>query len=67
MWFEGASERDVNLIRMEELLESKPDTVGVACPFCLTMMDDAAKSLGAEGVKVLDISEVMAAGLDRSM
>ena len=59
MWFEGEADRDVNLIRMEELLESKPDSIGVACPFCLTMMDDAAKSLGAENVKVRDIAEVL--------
>jgi Fe-S oxidoreductase len=63
MWFEGEAEREVNLIRMEELLATEPDTISVACPFCMTMLDDAAKNLGAEGVKVLDISEVMAAAL----
>jgi Fe-S oxidoreductase len=65
MWFEGAADKDVNIIRMEELLKTKPDAVGVACPFCLTMLDDAAKSLGQEDIKVLDIAEVMAQALDR--
>lgn len=63
MWFEAKVEKDVNVIRMEEALEAKPDIVGVACPFCLTMLDSAAKSMGVEGVQVMDVSEVLAAGL----
>ncbi len=63
MWFEGETEKDVNIIRMEELLASEPEAIGVACPFCMTMISDAGKSLGAEDVEVLDISEVMARGL----
>lgn len=63
MWFEGKADREVNLIRMEEALAAQPDVVGVACPFCLTMLDSAAKSLGAETVEILDVAEVVAAAL----
>ncbi|MFQ5459403.1 MAG: heterodisulfide reductase-related iron-sulfur binding cluster, partial [Anaerolineae bacterium] len=41
MWFEGAQDRAVGEVRMEEALALEPDVVGVACPFCLTMLDSA--------------------------
>ncbi len=35
----------------------------MACPFCLTMLDSAAKSMGDEDVAILDVAEVLAAAL----
>ena len=66
MWFEGEAEQGVNLIRMEELLETKPDVVGVSCPYCLTMMDDAKAVIGerAAEVQVRDIAEILAEALE---
>jgi Fe-S oxidoreductase len=64
MWFEHHAEKPVENIRLEEALAVQPDVVGVACPFCLTMLDSAAKSMGVEDVAVLDISEVVARALD---
>lgn len=63
MWFEGQAARDVQLIRLEELLETKPDAVGVACPFCLTMLDSARSTLEAD-VRIQDVAEILAAALD---
>jgi len=60
MWFESSAERDVNLIRMEELLSTKPDAIGVACPFCLTMLDSARSTLDVQDVAVKDVAEVLA-------
>jgi len=62
MWFEGQADKDVNLIRMEELLATEPQVVGVACPYCLTMLDSAAKSMDAPDVVVRDIAEILAEG-----
>lgn len=65
MWFEDASfRRKVEDLRMEEALEVSPDVVGVACPFCLTMLDGAAKTLGADDVAVLDVAEVLVRAMD---
>ena len=66
MWFEGEAEQGVNLIRMEELLGTKPDVVGVSCPYCLTMMDDAKAVIGerAAQVQVRDVAEILAEALD---
>ena len=65
MWMEVPSEKRVNIIRTEELLESKPDVIGTACPFCLAMMDLGRKVKEVEGtVQVKDISELVADSLE---
>jgi len=54
----------INVTRMEQLLETKPDTVAVACPFCTTMIGDAAKAKGVEEeVAVKDVVELVAEAL----
>jgi Fe-S oxidoreductase len=55
----------VNVIRVEEALGAKPDVVGVACPFCLAMVDLGRKVAGAEEtLQVKDISELVAESLE---
>ncbi len=46
--------------RVDELMQAKPDTIAVSCPFCVLMLEDAlkAKNLG-DTVKVKDISEII--------
>jgi Fe-S oxidoreductase/nitrate reductase gamma subunit len=65
MWMEVPAEKRVNIIRMEELLETKAQVVGTACPFCLAMVDLGRKVKEAEGtVQVKDISELVADSLE---
>ncbi len=64
MWMEVRSEKRVNLIRVEEALEVKPDVVGSACPFCLAMMDLGRKVKGVEeSLQARDVAEVVAESL----
>jgi Fe-S oxidoreductase/nitrate reductase gamma subunit len=64
MWMEVPSEKRVNIIRVEEVLEVKPDAVGTACPFCLAMVDLGRKVKGVEdSLAVKDISELVAESL----
>ncbi len=52
--------KDVNIERTQEALETKPDYVAAACPFCNTMMSDGVKSSEREGqLPVLDIAELI--------
>jgi Fe-S oxidoreductase len=60
MWMEEHTGERINLTRVKEALESKPDTICVACPYCLTMFEDGLKDVNAEGVRVRDVAEVMA-------
>ena len=59
--------KEVNIERTEEALETKADTIAVACPFCMTMMADGVKNKEKEdSVKVKDLAELIAEseGLD---
>jgi Fe-S oxidoreductase len=54
----------INEKRLDQLLEKDPDTIGVGCPFCTTMMTDATKARGIEErVVVKDLVEVVAESL----
>jgi Fe-S oxidoreductase len=49
-------------IRVREALAAGARTLAVACPKCLTMLDNAVKAEDAEGkIKVQDIAEILAA------
>jgi heterodisulfide reductase subunit D len=53
--------KDINIERTEEALETNANTIAVACPFCLTMMQDGIKNKEKESdVSVYDISELIA-------
>lgn len=57
--------KDVNIERTEEALETNPDIVAVACPFCMTMMGDGVKNKDRENnVSVLDLAELIAKSED---
>ena len=48
MWMEEEPTQRVNTRRVEQALETNPDAVAVACPFCMTMIDDGLKAKGME-------------------
>jgi Fe-S oxidoreductase len=63
MWMEEFSGSRINLARVEEALEARPETVCVSCPYCMTMFEDGLKDKQAGHVRVRDIAEVVAEGL----
>lgn len=65
MWMEEHVGERINLTRINEALEQKPDTICVACPYCMTMFEDGLKDVKADNVKVRDVAEVMAEALLR--
>lgn len=57
--------KDINIERTEEALETKPDLIATGCPFCNTMMTDGAKAAHQEDkVGVLDVVELIAQASD---
>ncbi|MCE2496860.1 MAG: (Fe-S)-binding protein [Flavobacteriales bacterium] len=57
--------KDVNIERTEEALETKPEVIAAGCPFCNTMMTDGVKGADKEeSVKVYDIAELLATAKD---
>ncbi|HEX8099087.1 MAG TPA: heterodisulfide reductase-related iron-sulfur binding cluster [Actinomycetota bacterium] len=59
MWMEERLGKRVNVERTEEAISTGADSMGVACPFCLIMLDDGAKAKG-EAIKVVDVANVVA-------
>lgn len=60
MWIEEPKERRVSNVRARHALESGSDILSVACPFCMTMMEEGIKSEKSESkVRVLDIAELL--------
>jgi Fe-S oxidoreductase len=67
MWMEEQSGSRINMERVKEAMKQQPDTIGVSCPYCMTMMEDGLKDLGmADQVRVKDIAEVMAEGMAKA-
>ena len=56
--------KEINIERTEQALETKPDIIAAGCPFCNTMMTDGVKNKTQVQVKVKDIAEMIAEAKD---
>jgi Fe-S oxidoreductase len=60
MWVEESRGDRVNHLRTDQFLETKADTVGVSCPFCLQMFEEGIESKELKGEKrARDILEIL--------
>ena len=51
--------KDINIERIEEALETQPNIIAAGCPFCMTMISDGVKLKDQDkNVQVLDIAEI---------
>jgi heterodisulfide reductase subunit D len=58
-------DKDVNIARTEQALETQPEIIAAACPFCNTMLTDGLKGKHREGeVSVMDVAELIASAGD---
>ena len=51
--------KEVNIERTEEAIETNAEIIATACPFCMTMMSDGVKNKESS-VKVFDLAELVA-------
>jgi len=69
-WLEEKLGTRVNRERADEAartLGEKGGVIATACPFCLTMMKDGIADAGREdAIRVLDVAEIVAAGLEKT-
>lgn len=57
--------KEVNVERTEDALETRPNIIATGCPFCNTMMTDGVKHFNKEEqIEVLDIAELIAQAED---
>jgi len=53
--------KEINIERTEDAIETAAEVIATGCPFCNTMMTDGIKNAEKEEtVKVLDIAELIA-------
>ena len=53
--------KEINIERTEDALETNSTIIATGCPFCNTMLSDGIKNKEKEGdVKVMDIAELIA-------
>ncbi len=58
-------DKDVNIERTEQAMDTQPEIIAAACPFCNTMMTDGVKNKEKEAsVAVMDIAEMIAKAED---
>jgi len=54
-------DKDINVLRTEDALETNPNIIATGCPYCNTMMTDGIKAKEKEAeIQVLDIAELIA-------
>jgi Fe-S oxidoreductase len=59
MWMEERIGEKVNHRRLSHIEETHAQTVATACPYCLIMLDDAAKTKDREDIRRYDIAELL--------
>jgi Fe-S oxidoreductase len=63
VWMEEEGEVRVNRNRLQQLQETAAQQIGVACPFCMIMLEDARGATGAEALVIRDVAELVADAL----
>lgn len=60
MWMEEKIGKRINIQRLEDALETNPEWIATACPFCVTMFNDGIKDKDlSDGLKIWDIAEMV--------
>ena len=53
--------KEINVLRTEDAIETQPEIIATGCPYCNTMMTDGVKFKEKEGkILVMDIAELIA-------
>ena len=53
--------KDINVERIQDAIDTNATVVAAACPFCMTMLRDGVKHFEKEQeIQVLDIAEITA-------
>jgi Fe-S oxidoreductase len=56
----------INHLRFEDVIKTRANMIGTACPFCLTMLEDATKDKGMEeSIKTQDLAELVLEAMEK--
>lgn len=63
VWLEDEGDTRINYNRLAQIQATGCTEVGVACPFCIVMLEDAKGAKGAEELVIRDVAEIVAEAL----
>jgi Fe-S oxidoreductase/nitrate reductase gamma subunit len=64
-WYTVEAEKKCSVIRIEEAQRLAPNVLAAACPYCISMFEDASKVLGtSEKMPIRDIAELVVEALE---
>jgi Fe-S oxidoreductase len=64
-WYTVEAEKKCSVIRIAEAQQLGPNILAAACPYCISMFEDASKALGtSEKMPIRDIAELVAEALE---
>ena len=67
LFHETECERRMGELRLDMVAESGADVVVTACPFCLSNLEDAAKTTGRENeIEIIDLAELVQRSLGKT-
>ena len=66
MWMEEHIGKRINHLRFEDVMKTKANMISTACPFCLTMLEDATKDKEMdESMKARDLAEIVLEAMEK--
>lgn len=64
-WYKVPEQEKISFIRLQQLTTVEPETIAVACPYCLMMLEDATRT-SEQDVKIRDLAEIVSDAIQRS-
>jgi Fe-S oxidoreductase len=64
MWLEESIGERINQTRFGQLKDTGTNNVGVACPYCWSMLSDAQRETGHEDAVTYDVIELVAMAME---
>ena len=65
LWMEKMKGERLSDLRIEEAMATGAQVLATACPYCITMFEDSARTLNVdEQIKIKDVTELMLESLD---
>jgi Fe-S oxidoreductase len=63
LWMETPVEERLAVLKVREALVMGAEVIATACPYCVSMFEDARTALGRDDVRVVDVTEIIAQAL----
>lgn len=63
-WYKVPEKEKISSIRLNQLTVAEPETIALGCPYCLMMLEDAARTSDRD-VKIRDLAEIIFENIEK--